>query len=170
MRSKKVIIPGAILGLLLGVSAFWYVRIWRVSPIQPRVEGGQRTESGLNASASLDLNPSEATPPSPKLDSSRPEATESAGGKNQQQGANASSRPLEPISSVSRRTGTLSVNAQPWAKVRVDGIPSGETPLELELPVGWHRVVLVYEKHEITRKVLIKTGSVEHLTYSWSPE
>lgn len=38
--------------------------------------------------------------------------------------------------------GRLSLNAQPWANVTIDGKPSGETPLaNLSVPVGEHEVV-----------------------------
>ena len=40
------------------------------------------------------------------------------------------------------RFGTLAVNLQPWAQVKVDGRVRGTTPLMLLLPVGEHRVVL----------------------------
>ena len=39
--------------------------------------------------------------------------------------------------------GTLSVNAQPWAEVWVDGQKVGETPIgKLAQPIGVHEVVL----------------------------
>jgi len=42
-------------------------------------------------------------------------------------------------------TGQLSINAIPWARVSIDGIERGSTPLlGIELPAGpSHRVVLV---------------------------
>jgi hypothetical protein len=44
---------------------------------------------------------------------------------------------LEPM------TGTLSVNAQPWAEVWVDGQRIGETPIgNLSLPIGHHELVV----------------------------
>jgi serine/threonine-protein kinase len=40
-------------------------------------------------------------------------------------------------------TGTLSVNAQPWAEVWVDGQRIGETPIgNLSLPIGHHELVV----------------------------
>ena len=40
-------------------------------------------------------------------------------------------------------TGSLSINAQPWADVWVDGSPVGTTPLaNLTLKVGTHQVLL----------------------------
>ena len=50
-------------------------------------------------------------------------------------GQNASLR-LEPVN------GTLSVNAQPWAEVWIDGQPAGETPIgNLSIPIGTHELV-----------------------------
>ena len=41
--------------------------------------------------------------------------------------------------------GRLSVNAQPWAEVSLDGQPKGETPLaNLSVPVGEHELVFLH--------------------------
>jgi serine/threonine-protein kinase len=42
------------------------------------------------------------------------------------------------------RMGTLYVNATPWAQILVDGRAAGETPRELALPAGRHRVRVVH--------------------------
>ncbi len=41
----------------------------------------------------------------------------------------------------------LYVNATPWARVVVDGRPMGETPLELSLPAGKHRLRAVHPSY-----------------------
>jgi hypothetical protein len=45
--------------------------------------------------------------------------------------------PLPPAASGD---GILSVNATPWGRLRVDGVAVGDTPHELRLPAGRHRV------------------------------
>jgi len=45
--------------------------------------------------------------------------------------------------SLEGATGTLSVNAQPWGEVFIDGRRIGETPIgNLSLPIGSHEVIV----------------------------
>ncbi|MFT4628843.1 MAG: hypothetical protein ACI8PZ_007539 [Myxococcota bacterium] len=47
---------------------------------------------------------------------------------------------LAPTATIG--TGSVLVKASPWGRVAVDGVPSGQTPVRLELPVGTHEVVV----------------------------
>lgn len=59
--------------------------------------------------------------------------------------------------------GTLQVNSRPWARVLVDGRFMGHTPQRaLQLPVGRHRVQLVNEQLDMSKRfdVVIMPGEV----------
>jgi PEGA domain len=62
--------------------------------------------------------------------------------------------------------GYLSLNAQPWSEVLIDGKPVGETPIgNLEFPIGPHRVVFRHPVHgELTRTVVIPAGVTMRLS------
>jgi hypothetical protein len=57
-------------------------------------------------------------------------------------------------------TGTLHLNALPWAQVAVDGRAVGETPLaNLSLPIGNHEVVFRHpELGEVRQTVAVRPG------------
>jgi hypothetical protein len=59
--------------------------------------------------------------------------------------------------------GTLSVNAQPWAEVSIDGSAVGETPLgDLAIPAGVHEVVFTHpELGQRRREAVVRSG--QHL-------
>jgi hypothetical protein len=62
--------------------------------------------------------------------------------------------------------GSLSLNAQPWSEVLIDGKPVGETPIgNLEFPIGPHRVVFKHPVHgEQTRTVVLTTDATVRLS------
>jgi PEGA domain len=68
--------------------------------------------------------------------------------------------------SVSLPMGYLSLNAQPWSEVLIDGKPVGETPIgNLEFPIGPHRVVFRHPVHgEQTRTVVLAAGATLRLS------
>jgi PEGA domain len=68
--------------------------------------------------------------------------------------------------SVSLPMGYLSLNAQPWSEVLIDGKPVGETPIgNLEFPIGPHRVVFRHPVHgEQTRTVVLAAGATMRLS------
>jgi Protein kinase domain/PEGA domain len=74
-------------------------------------------------------------------------------------------RPSEPA-----RTGTLSVNAVPWARIFVDGHPAGQTPrLGLPLRAGAHTVRLqTAGGDERTRTVYVSPGRETHLSVDFA--
>jgi hypothetical protein len=68
--------------------------------------------------------------------------------------------------SVDLPMGYLSLNAQPWSEVLIDGKPVGETPIgNLEFPIGPHRVVFRHPVHgEQTRTVVLAAGVTMRLS------
>jgi hypothetical protein len=57
----------------------------------------------------------------------------------------------------------LDLNATPWAHVRIDGRDRGDTPLlDVELPVGPHRVELINEPLGVRREVTVELHPGEH--------
>jgi hypothetical protein len=68
--------------------------------------------------------------------------------------------------SVDLPMGYVSLNAQPWSEVLIDGKPVGETPIgNLEFPIGPHRVVFRHPVHgELTRTVVIAAGVTMRLS------
>ncbi len=57
----------------------------------------------------------------------------------------------------------LDVNASPWAHVRVDGKPRGETPLlGLALPPGPHTIELTNEPLGVHRELTVTLQPGEH--------
>jgi hypothetical protein len=56
--------------------------------------------------------------------------------------------------------GILAVNATPWARVRVNGHAVGETPLEVRLPAGRHRVRIDRKgRPAVDELVLVEAGA-----------
>jgi hypothetical protein len=77
-------------------------------------------------------------------------------------------RPLEAVPelnalAVPRRAsgqGILSVNATPWGLVRVNGFAVGETPQEIRLPAGAHRVRIERKgQRTVEETVAVKAGA-----------
>jgi hypothetical protein len=68
--------------------------------------------------------------------------------------------------SVDLPMGYLSLNAQPWSEVLIDGKPVGETPIgNLEFPIGPHRVVFRHPVHgEQTRTAVLAAGETLRLS------
>ncbi|MDD5309406.1 MAG: protein kinase [Deltaproteobacteria bacterium] len=56
--------------------------------------------------------------------------------------------------------GFLQVNVRPWARVRVDGVDRGTTPIDrLKLPVGVHKVLLVNDALSFNQSVQVEVRS-----------
>jgi hypothetical protein len=81
---------------------------------------------------------------------------------------------VEEVTVVARRratltlaapTGTLHLNATPWARVWIDGRRAGDTPLgNLVLPIGEHEVVLRHpELGELRRIITVGARTPVHV-------
>jgi tRNA A-37 threonylcarbamoyl transferase component Bud32 len=70
-----------------------------------------------------------------------------------------------PASTAPAAPALLDVNATPWAHVRVDGTPRGETPLlGLSLPAGTHSLELSNEPLGLHRELTVTLRPGEHAT------
>jgi hypothetical protein len=56
------------------------------------------------------------------------------------------------IDAGTRATATLTVGADPWGEIYVDGAPMGRTPRELVVPAGRHTVEIVFPAETPPRK------------------
>jgi serine/threonine-protein kinase len=76
----------------------------------------------------------------------------------------------EPAPKAPRPTGTLSVNAIPWARVFVDGRSYGQTPrTNLTLPAGNHTLKLVTGGGEVrTKPIQIAANRETRITIDFS--
>jgi serine/threonine-protein kinase len=72
---------------------------------------------------------------------------------------------------VKRRPGFVSIYAQPWAYVTVDGKKMGETPvMKLELPAGLHRVRLDHpQKRSYETAVSVTAGETKMIDVNLKP-
>ena len=72
-------------------------------------------------------------------------------------------RHVEPARARPVAPALLDVNASPWAHVRVDGTPRGETPLlGLSLPPGTHTIELTNEPLGVHRELSVTLQPGEH--------
>jgi hypothetical protein len=89
-------------------------------------------------------------------------------------------RTIETVSVRSRQvttvqpqvpTGTLSVNAQPWADVWIDGRPLGSTPLgNIDVPVGSHEIRLRHPAlGEALRRILVTASEPARVSVDLRP-
>lgn len=131
-----------LVGILLGVSAYKLVQAPPVPP-PPSPKQNPAPHPGAPAKPAPQLPPPVPAPP-PAPDPTPP-------------------RPLPQP-----RKGKLSVYAEPWAEIYIDGRAYGQTPLaDLSLSSGSHEVVLIYKKQRFTQTVKIKAGRIERLSHSW---
>jgi hypothetical protein len=73
--------------------------------------------------------------------------------------------------SMNLPSGYLSLNAQPWSEVLIDGKSVGETPIgNIELPIGPHRVVFRHPAHgEQTRTIVLAAGATMRVSVDLRP-
>jgi hypothetical protein len=66
--------------------------------------------------------------------------------------------------------GSISINAQPWAQVWVDGKPMGDTPLaNVSIPLGEHEVVFRHPQFgERRQKAVVQAGGSTRVSTSFS--
>ncbi len=68
-------------------------------------------------------------------------------------------------------SGTVNVNAQPWAQVLIDGAPVGDTPLaNVPLVIGDHEVLFRHPQlGERRQRVVVKAGTLTRVSASFAP-
>jgi hypothetical protein len=66
--------------------------------------------------------------------------------------------------------GSVSINAQPWAQVFIDGRAVGETPLaNLSIPLGEHEVVFRHPQlGERREKAIVQAGTLTRVSVSFT--
>ncbi|HWW88781.1 MAG TPA: PEGA domain-containing protein [Vicinamibacterales bacterium] len=71
---------------------------------------------------------------------------------------------------VALPTGTLNLNAAPWAEVTIDGQSVGQTPLgNLQVPIGPHQMVFRHpELGEETRSIVVGAGSSTRVSVTFN--
>jgi serine/threonine-protein kinase len=123
------------------------------APPPARGSGGASLEAIAIPAATATASPTPSPPPAPpeaqggagaSLEASAPDAAPRAGPGRGRAGI----RPLAAaaglgaleLPSPASGEGLLGVNATPWGRVRVNGHLAGDTPLEVRLPAGRHRV------------------------------
>lgn len=124
----------------------WLLRLWPVLALLSLVVAvaSQRSESGSRAPASAPARPSAAAPrtprsPAPATAAKVPEEPPAQPARDPQNRAQTAATPP-----AAQASGSLSVNARPWADVSVDGKHVGTTPLrKLKLKPGVHTLSLV---------------------------
>lgn len=72
---------------------------------------------------------------------------------------------------VALPNGAVSVNAQPWAQVVIDGVAVGDTPLaNLPLVIGDHEVVFRHPQlGERRQRAVVKAGALTRVSASFAP-
>ncbi|HZZ83543.1 MAG TPA: protein kinase [Anaeromyxobacteraceae bacterium] len=131
----------AILAALACGGGWWWAR--RIHGVavgaaaRPISAASTRPALPAPASTASSAQPAGASvaPPSPIIPVAAPSAA----------AATRASIPSPPPAAPSRPA-ILTINAWPWASVRVDGEPAGDTPQELRLPPGRHHVELTHPK------------------------
>jgi hypothetical protein len=65
--------------------------------------------------------------------------------------------------------GRLSINAEPWAQVAIDGTAVGPTPLaNLSLPIGTHEVLFTHPQFgERRQTVVVKVDGIARVTQNF---
>src|SRR6185312_13474934 len=138
------------------------------------VDGGDGPRSATQATreATVAISPTRwalgaAAPPAPTPPAPTPLAPSPPPHTAAHAAAHAPARHVEPRPTPSPRRdeapATLDVNATPWAHVRVDGTPRGETPLlGLSLPAGTHTIELANEPLGVHRELTVTLRPGEH--------
>ena len=72
---------------------------------------------------------------------------------------------------VNPPNGTVSINAQPWAQVFIDGKAAGDTPIaNLSVPPGEHEVVFRHPQlGERRQKTIVQAGAATRVSATFNP-
>lgn len=130
MGTKKAIAICTTLGVILGVTAYWLTRLGE----------GKRRQKPVAVLSPVAVAPPATTRSSPSERFDRPQREHARVGGKTREGK---IKPEKLARRGPRLRGTLSVNVSSrYANVYVDGKLRGQTPLEISLPVGSHKVVI----------------------------
>ena len=173
MWTKGRIITSIILGMFLGLLAFWIVDRSSSTPPSRQPHEPEKPRTHSPPIQPEDRRPTSKNSGPAKVTGApvtRPIGTSPAGPKapsqeGKKQPSDFSKRAAEPASADTGPKGRLSVYVEPWGRISVDGEPAVDTPIELVLSAGSHKVIVEYEGHKITRKVTIEAGRTAHLVY-----
>jgi serine/threonine protein kinase len=78
------------------------------------------------------------------------------------------SGPPDPVPTpAGKARGKLTIRVRPWANVWINGKPYGQTPVQVELPVGRHRVRLRDEATEKSLTVTVTAGQPMEVNQQW---
>lgn len=111
--------------------------------------GPAPTPARLSSIAAHHLGDTQPLPTAPRLPAPDPGA---AAVRRPRAGGAA---PAAPPTNVDAAPGTLTIAARPWAAVWIDGKPHGETPVQVRLAPGRHRVQLAHPRRSQTTTVII---------------
>lgn len=67
-------------------------------------------------------------------------------------------------------TGSLRIASTPSAKIQIDGVPSGSTPLSTQLPAGKHKVTFIVGANKYAYTVTVKEGETTSLSKDFDLE
>jgi len=65
-------------------------------------------------------------------------------------------------------SGTVTINAKPWAQIAVDGRPVGTTPKTITLPAGRHTITLTKGSQKTTKSVTVRGGKKSTVTHDFT--
>jgi len=159
-----------LIGITLGTAGFWLARksvLERDEIVVPDIQPHPASPPDVRARP-VQQPPSEGTK-SVKTSTSTPGNAPKMPPPNEPASATEQGRVVSPETRTleHQATGTLNVNANPWAEVWVDGKFLGYTPLSPELSVGSHKVVLRFQGKEHPQTVTIRAGEPYPLTHNW---
>lgn len=171
--------------LVVAGGAAWIARASLRPPVAMVPRSLPTTKSPLPPRSAAPATPATATPPAPAATAAtasaataatrRTTATTPAATAPTPPTAATAPSPAAPAPPVHERRAharheapsaapaSLDVNATPWAHVRIDGTPRGETPLlGLTLPPGPHRIELTNEPLGVHRELTVTLSPGEH--------
>ena len=129
-------------------------------------ESGSAAQVATASDAGSSARPVEVAPPVLVVDAGVVSAADAAAAA-PVAAADASVRVKHVV--AKRGKGKLVVRVRPWAEVTVDGKSVGSTPVNLDLPVGRHRVVLSNPElgKRVTKKITIRKGQSSKISADW---
>jgi len=147
-RRHTPLLAGILVCLAIGaVGTLWLTRSWLRAPSDGGEGGGTATRQPLAGTARAAAADGGATHA----------LRDARAAPGPDHGARAKTDAARHVKVGPRPTGRLDLNTVPWARVTIDGIYRGDTPLEgLTLPAGTHRVRLENPGRGLARTVRVR--------------